>query len=106
MLPTTTTGTGSRSVPRMPATYAARRARTARPNTAAAGASARESQLVRYQCRSGKSARAPEIRTAPGLLLGLRGERDVAQPGEPRRLHDVNHRLVARLRIRVDDHDR
>ena len=121
MLPTTTTGTGSRS--RAQHARAVERAaqrerrRTRNSRRAARHEQAAERAVERaprtsVAAEAGRASGSPATSTlasAPGTAsLGrrLRGERDVDDAREARRLHDVDHRLVRRVGVGVDDDHR
>src|SRR5512144_895511 len=126
MLPTTTTGTPTRSTPSTPERYSVRRTALPSANSAASGVSTAVSGVSRgaYQSASSRSSRLTARREDSGGRPGppiaawfrpaagrssirtLRGERDVDEAGRARGFHHVDHRLVRRVRVRVDDDDR
>src|SRR5258708_8552739 len=69
--------------------------KTMKPKTRLTGHSSQATAPRRYQCFTGFE-----------LLVGLRGERDLRQAREARRLHDAHHRLMGGGRIGPDHHDR
>src|ERR1700681_493353 len=109
-------GTGRRSARTIPRRYSARRNATAAPNTIEAGrsATARAEGCGEYQAATRRSesvtavaAGAREAQPTPSLRSRRLGrKRDVDESGETGRFHHMNHRLMGRVGIRVDDHDR
>src|SRR5262249_3565449 len=110
-LPTTITGIPGRADGSTPARYISLRAATASPKTRLRGYRSSDTGLSRYQWREGKSEEVgltASIGARSGALLRglLHREHHLADTRPARRVHDADCRLIGRVAVAADDHDR